>query len=796
ITASNLSILASQNSNGETFQALDRKTGKPLENVSIKSKHFNLKTDKNGIAKYNRKKDSDYNNDIELSTLNDSVLIKKNYLNYINDYLKNDDSDSKGKVDFYLDRAIYRPGQTVYYKGIAIQKNKNKTTVVPKTTFKIIVQDANSNDFKEFDVVTNEFGSFSGEFMLPKSGLTGNFSIEAEEPENYKNDIDYDKNKEEHLFWDNVDFENSRFDFTVEEYKRPKFEVTFDPKKESFQINQLIKVKGSAKAFAGSNISDAKVKYTVTRYTSYFRNYYGQGEETETLATDETKTDASGKFSIDFTAIPSKNSKKEQLPVFNYRINISVTDINGETHDAETIVKVGYHDLLLATSLPNQIKTKDKNEIILTSTNLNGEFLATKGEIKMYYVNPFSNKFKPRVWPNPDFETISKDNFERLFPYEQNERTTTDTTTGTLVYSKKIDTEKNKKILLDFISDYKSGNYKIVFSAKDSFENAIESSTDFQITQSKDKFNTSTLFTIKQVNEDPKKDGVVILKITSVIPDLYFSVTGNYNNKVFLEENVHLKNNESIIKIPLEKEFDKYLKIGFQSIFENAVFNDEIDVFLKKEVPKMEFSIETFRNKLQPGNSENWSFKLKSTNTTNEAEVLASMYDSSLDQFTTRNWNNLGFSDYFYNGSNIKSGLGFDKTFSYLQNLNTSKKRIELNNETVNLIWFGFDFNALYNDKSSLDEVVVVGYGKSKRKDLTGAISSISSDELLETKPVTFDQALQGKTAGIMVSGQPGGGIGVQIRGLSSFGNSSPLYVIDGVIIDESNGTNPLATIN
>ncbi len=109
----------------------------------------------------------------------------------------------------------------------------------------------------------------------------------------------------------------------------------------------------------------------------------------------------------------------------------------------------------------------------------------------------------------------------------------------------------------------------------------------------------------------------------------------------------------------------------------------------------------------------------------------------------------------------------------------------------------------LKEDLKALNEVVVIGYGKSKRKDLTGAISSVSGEELMRTRPTTIDQALQGKVAGVVVqqtSGQPGGGANIQIRGLSSFGSSSPLYVIDGVIIgqsyDSGNGTNPLATIN
>jgi TonB-dependent SusC/RagA subfamily outer membrane receptor len=899
ITVSNLSVLASQNLSGETFQVLDRKTGKPIENANVKSKHFNLKTNNNGIASYNDKKFIYNNDDVEVTVINDTILLQKNYISYVNEYSKNnnENDDFKGKVNFYLDRAIYRPGQTVYYKGIAIQKKKNETTVVPKTSFQIIVQDADYNEIKQFEVVTNEFGSFSGEFVLPKNGLTGNFSIEVEEPDNYENDVDYDKNKDEHPFWDNVDFENYTMNFRVEEYKRPKFEITFEPKKESFQINQLIKVKGSAKAFAGSNISDAVVKYTVTRFTNYFRNYRDQQDETETLVTGETKTDASGKFSIDFTAIPSKNNNKEFLPIFNYRINTTVTDINGETHDAETTIKVGYHDLVLKTTVPSQIETKNKNEIILSSTNLNEEFLAVKGEIKIYYESPFSDKFKPRVWPNADFETINKEDFERLFPYEKN-NTTIKETPLTLLYSQKVDTEKDKKIALDFISNYKSGNYKIVFSAKDSFGNAIESSTDFQITQSKDKFDTSTLFTIKQINQDPGKDGFVVLKITSVIPDLYFSITGNYDSKVFFEKMEHLENNETTIKIPLKKEFEHYLKISIQSVFENAVFNDDIDIILKKEVPQMEFSVETFRNKLQPGINENWSFKLKSTNTKKEAEILASMYDSSLDQFTTANWNDLGFGYSLYNGNNIKTSLGFDKISSSLQNLNAPKNRIELNNENVKLIWFGFDFNNANNsvylqreyqkqlskkekkpidakmisgiimdgsnlplpgvnitvkgtqrfattdfdgyyeieaakneelvfsyigfksssvlvdstktiniilteDKNSLEEVVVVGYGKMVKKSVTGSISKVILNDNGRIQAEEDDQVYFSKEAIISQDNLnnpeyyfqtskirfiPGEKI---IRGLTSMVvDASTLYIIDGKISSENNFKN------
>ncbi|OXB16043.1 alpha-2-macroglobulin family protein [Flavobacterium reichenbachii] len=690
VTTSNFSILAAQNNEKETFQVVDRKTGKPLENVTIKSQSFEIKTDKKGIASHKKKKDS-YNEITELTLGNDTLSVVKNFVQYSRDYETEKKEDLSGKVEFYLDRAIYRPGQTVFYKGIAIQKTNNVTSVVPKTSFEITIEDAGGSEIKKFNVITNEFGSFWGEFILPKNGLTGTFKIQAEEPYSYEQDTSYNSRKEEHPFWDFVELENSELEFKVEEYKRPKFEVTFDPKKESFQVNKPIKVNGTAKAFAGSSISDAKVNYTVTRSVSYSRNYFGNEDEEE-IADGETKTDASGKFVIDFIDEPEESISKQKSPVFTYEIEVSVTDINGETHTSKTEIKVGHHDLILDVGIPNEIQTKNKNEISLTSTNLNDEFLAVKGEVKMYYVQPFSNKFKNRVWPKPEIETISDTDFEKLFPFENNYNPL-NKPEEILVYSKKVNTETDKKIALDFASDYKSGAYKIVFSANDSFNNPIETVQNFKLIQSKDKFDTGKLFTAEQINPDPKKDGFVLVKLTSVIPELYIAASGHYENNIFFDETSHLLNHETIVKIPLKNGFEKSVKIGFESVFENQPFRQELTVILKNITPKLEWKIESFRNKIQPGSDEKWSFQLISSNAKKEAEVLASMYDSSLDKFATQRWNGLEIDKYVYNYGIEKSKIGFQNTNTTIKNLNSYIKGIKLNNEAISLMWFGFDFN-------------------------------------------------------------------------------------------------------
>lgn len=886
ITISNLSVMASQKDKTENFQILDRKTGKPLEDVSIKLLNQTIKTDKNGLASYTKEKNENYYEPILLTTTNDTLLVTKNYLSHYNEYDPTIKEKDRGKLEFYLDRAIYRPGQTVYYKGIAIQKKGNTNSIVAQTSFQITVKDVNNNNFKEFEVTTNEFGSFSGEFVLPKTGLTGNFRIVADEPDDYTKDAVYNKNSDEHPFWDNVAFEYAQIDFKVEEYKRPKFEVRFEPVNKSYQVNQNVTINGIAKAFAGSSISDATVKYEVNIYPYEFSNggYYLKNGKSKNIVTAETQTDASGKFKIDFKAEPFENFKKENFPIFEYHINATITDINGETHSANTVVKVGFHDLVLSATIPNQIETKNKNknEITLSSTNLNGAFLAAKGEIKIYYIRPSINKFKPRIWEKPEIDGISNEEFERLFPYENNTKTVADSLTQTLVFSKQIDTQTDKNLALDFISNYKSGDYKVVFSAKDAFANNIKTQTNFRLIQSNDKYNLSKLFTATQVNANPKKDGYVLVKLVSIIPELYINTSGNYNRKIFYENTFHIQNNETVIKIPLLAAFENAIQISFQSVFENNYFHDGIEIFLEKEKEgKLEFSVESFRNKIQPGSNENWSFQLKASNTKQEAEVLASMYDRSLDQFTKTNWNGLAFYESDNNYGSYKSALGFDKFNSYIRNLNAPAYNASTTNESTRLMWFGFNFNNsnLYNQQyeyqkqlnkktpkpanakmisgiitdqfgakfpgalvtikgtqrtitsnqsgyfeieaapnevlifstigyssqeilvgnkkiinitlnensDALKEVVVVGYGTQKRKDLTGAVATIKGNPNAITEEV--DDMVY-STAGIdlqLDSGLQGRVAGLQIRGGASIsGNTNnTLYVIDGEIVTE-----------
>ncbi len=696
ITITNIAVSVRKENKKNQFQLNDRKTGMPLENVTIKLNAQTTVTNKNGTAYLENIPKNYYNDEsIEFFTTNDTLQVTKRQLNNINDYF---DTEEKplATVKLYLDRAIYRPGQTVYYKGIAFQKNGDKTSVIAKAPVKIRFQDANYQKINEFEVSTNEFGSFSGNFILPKNGKTGVFTINVFPPKEEKKNANDDIKKPENNFWDKLQFQYSQVTFKVEEYKRPKFEVTFNPILKTYQVGKDVKVTGIAKAFAGSAVSDAKVKYLIKckPFVIERGNYFNKYGKSEIIAEGETQTDLAGKFEINFIAKPFEGFSKEDLPVLDYQITASVTDINGETHTSNSSVKIGYHDLILKAEIPPTIQTKSKKEITISSTNLNGQFSASEADLKIYFDEPLTHKFKSRIFnQRPEIETISKAEFEKLFPYENNEEIKNDRT-GTLVYSKKINTLKDKKVALDFISEYKSGNYTLVATATDSLQNKIETKSKFVIIQSKDVVNPSHLITLEQLNENPKKDGFVALKLVTSVPDIFVNIYGSYRSKAYFEDNLYLKKTENFIKIPIKDDFENNLNISCQSFFENSLFSYQIEVPLETKKQALELDIETFRNKIEPGKKENWAFKLKAFNTSNEAEVLASMYDSSLDLFQKDKWTLLEFYNRNYNNGTFKTNIGSQITYSYAQIPDPIYEPLELNNENeIKLMWFGFDFN-------------------------------------------------------------------------------------------------------
>ncbi len=391
------------------FFVVHRKTGEPMN--QIKANYFVREYNSNSRAYdyldrgegytdqdgYLKPKIGDRENfQIRWSKGDDALNLEESYSNYSYPSSR----QSRRQISFFLDRAIYRPGQTIYFKGLYTEFDiENMPSILPNEKVEVIFYDVNSQEVEKKTFTTNEFGTINGSFQAPRTGLLGQMRIQV-----YSLGSKY---------------------FSVEEYKRPKFEVTFDPVKESFKIGEEVKISGRAQAFAGSNVDGAKVTYRVVRETiyPYWRwswRYFPPSESME-ITNGETTTDAEGKYNITFTAVPDRSADAENKPQFTYRVYADVVDITGETHSAQTNVSVGHIALSIDISIPTEIERGDlqSKEFKITSQNLNGEFENSQGEITVYQLKGTKwdiGIFKEKYFPKPDQFLMTIEEFRKDFP--------------------------------------------------------------------------------------------------------------------------------------------------------------------------------------------------------------------------------------------------------------------------------------------------------------------------------------------------------------------------------------------
>jgi TonB-dependent SusC/RagA subfamily outer membrane receptor len=685
ILVSNIDYVSEKEGDLDVFQVLDRKTGQPVENVIVKNNEGTQNSAKTGKVNFN----SQPYDSTEL--FSDLLFVKEKDTLYSNYYKSkkiannNDDDEFEAKATVFFDRAIYRPGQRVYFKGF-ILKDKNKVkSVVPNLTVRVIIQNADYEEVKAFDVQTNEFGSFTGEYDIPKNVLTGEFNITIEEPENYEVDTKYYNSKEEeHSFWDNVDYnDNRQFKFTVEEYKRPTFEIKFDPIKENYTIGNTIIIRGNAKTLAGSNLNNAKVSYKVSKSIRQKdeRYFNGQGEE---YINDQTTTDENGNFKIEFTAKDSL-VPNQQIEEFNFTINAAVTDINGETRTANSSVVVGQKMLKLNCRINNILYQEDENSAQIKATTLNDFPINTKGTIAFIEQNKREYLIKKERFP--ELPAIDRKEYEALFPYEPYDNEDAKIQENK-VLSIPFDTQKSSTVDLAFLKKFKLGRYKTVLEAKDQKGNVISSENSFNLSSKTNKASYGTLFTFNQLS---KEKGYFVFEIQSVIPDLYITTRMFDNNLKKAETIIQLKNGYGLVKIPQGANYENDVQFHFSTIWENQYHSDFLTISKDEIETKLEFELRSMRNKIEPGSNESWSFIVK--NSKMQAEVLASMYDSSLDQFATGNWYVEKFNNYRPSPQILhEASYWYDNRIEF-ENLYYYSKYYKTYIYEPKLEWFGFDFN-------------------------------------------------------------------------------------------------------
>lgn len=735
---SNISYI--KNNQGE-YYVLNRDNGQPYNNATIqiwqtkynytKSENEEVKaenytTDKNGLFKLKQSKE--YRNIVfQIKAGADELFSdENNYSTYYNSYQQ--PQQIKPITFLFTDRSIYRPGQTVYFKGIVLQRgnNANESTVLPAFNTTLQLKDANNQKITELKLVTNEFGSYHGSFKLPEGSLNGQFSL-------------YDTTT-------NV----SQY-FSVEEYKRPKFFVEIQKPKGAYRLMDSITVIGTAKAYAGNNIDGAKVKYRVVRKVRYpiwwgWGGYIRKGrigspmrnsDEVE-ITNGNATTDAQGIFKITFKALPDESIDKKSQPTFYYEVSTDITDLNGETRSGNTSVAVAYQMLQLEITIADKLSVDSLKNITVKSTNLNAIEEKTIATVTIQQLKTPAKIFRERYWDQPDQFVMSKDEYYSYFPYDvyKNENEVKNYEAGDKVFEKTDSTNHEWAIVN---GQFPAGWYRIVATAKDKYGEAVRTEKYIQL------FNSKSI--------EPSNYAIEVTADKNIAEPgqkINYSIKTGFQNIWLIHtlSKVDKTNNTTYQTIKPIQSFKNEIAVNetdrggiamtYAFVQHNRMYKGNKSFDIPWSNKELTIDYATFRDKLLPGSEEKWKVNISGNKGEKvAAEMLVSMYDASLDQFKPHGWSALNIWPKLYN--TIK---WMENGFEVINSEEFNRRDIDY----VNPLAKSYDQLLFYVGSYELNEVAVIGYANVRRKNISE--NSKFMDDRMMAAP-TVSQALAGKVAGI-----------------------------------------------
>jgi hypothetical protein len=571
----------------------------------------NLISDADGMVKYPLDKESsNYFVELESKELKEKVFMPEQAYTYRN----YESEKEKYKLYLFTDRAIYRPGQTIYFKGILSQPaNNNKEKAATSVSVDIAFNDPNGETVTELKVTTNKFGSFSGSFTAPFGRLNGTYYIDNEYGTHY---------------------------VRVEEYKRPRFEVEPIPLKNAYKLGDSVHVEGKAMGYAGNPIDGAKVKYWITRTISfpswkYWRYDYGYNSE-KSMASGELITDADGKYRIPFLLTPDSTIKKEEQPSFHYNVRVEVTDITGETRSTSHYLTAAYHTLNMYVNFPGAHYRNEKARYYyISTTNMSGKKISGKGNISIHKLNAPENPELRSLWSRPEFYELKETEYKKEFPLLPygDPREPQKYTEGPAVIKIPFNTAQLDSFETN-LSTLVPGKYRIILTGTDSLGNPAEHRQDMMVYDAGNgKPAEPEFFIASHINHGVKAGEKAQLLLSSA-HNIHVRMDIEKDNKILETRQIILNKEQKLIEFDVTKEMEGNATIHFLCISERTNLSRNMSFYVAHSNTDLKLKFETFRNKLLPGSKEEWKIKITGENKEAvAAELLAVMYDQSLDAF-------------------------------------------------------------------------------------------------------------------------------------------------------------------
>lgn len=540
--------------------------------------HARLTTDENGEAYF---KNVDGN--ILISTSNDKFTPAKGiYLSRDRYYERKDD---KIKHQLFTDRSIYRPGQTVHASAISYIVKKGLDASVPGKSMELnfILRDPNWKQVAEQKATTDEYGTASVDFELPKEGQTGLYSI-------------------------SVNGTATKY-VRVEEYKRPTFEITFPKVNEKYNWGDTVVVKATAKTYSGVPVQGAKVEYQVTRRNQLW--WWGAGSAGQLVKTDSCVTREDGTFDVEIPLEASLSGKDEAdmndfmriARFFNFEVSAIVTDISGESHEGVMSLPLGTKPTILTVNLPKRIETDSLKTVTFAYRNASGM--------------PISSRLKYRI-DKGEWKDAEANAPVSIKEYASS----ASSASSSLVW-------KSGVHQLEAICGQDTLQQKFtLFSMKDT--HPVEPTTEWY-------YQTAKTF--------PRDGKPVYIQVGSSENGAHIVYSIIAGNKLLEKGAWEL--GDSIVTLPFtyKEEYASGIVLNYSFVKQGKCYTRMMSIARPLPEKKLNIAWKTFRNRLTPGQKEEWTLKITTPDgKPAKAQLMSVLYDKSLDQIAPHFWNfSLGF---------------------------------------------------------------------------------------------------------------------------------------------------------
>lgn len=594
---SNLAVMIQQLPDDKhRYVVVNATDGQPIAGAKIELYdqwyNFNTKKDKRTV---HARLTTDENGEAYFKNVDGNILISTNndkftpatgiYLSRDRYYEK---KDNETKYQVYTDRALYRPGQTVHVTAIDFVNMKGVDAKVPVGRDELDFRLCNAS-WKEVEMKkakVDEYGTASVDFELPKEGQTGMYHVSVNDQVN-------------------------RF-FRVEEYKRPTFEITFPKVNEKYNWGDTVVVKATAKTYSGVPVQGAKVEYQVTRRNQLW--WWGAGSAGQLVKTDSCVTREDGTFDVEIPLEASLSGKDEAdmsefmriARFFNFEVSAIVTDISGESHEGVMSLPLGTKPTILTVNLPKRIETDSLKTVTFAYRNASGM--------------PISSRLKYRI-DKGEWKDAEANVSVSIKEYASS----ASSASSSLVW-------KSGVHQLEAICGQDTLQQKFtLFSMKDT--HPVEPTTEWY-------YQTAKTF--------PRDGKPVYIQVGSSENGAHIVYSIIAGNKLLEKGAWEL--GDSIVTLPFtyKEEYASGIVLNYSFVKQGKCYTRMMSIARPLPEKKLNIAWKTFRNRLTPGQKEEWTLKITTPDgKPAKAQLMSVLYDKSLDQIAPHSWKmSLGFSQW------------------------------------------------------------------------------------------------------------------------------------------------------